>query len=130
MKLSRLVFAAIMAFSGMVYAQNETVAPEQADRFSTDAGVTTDGTAVDQFTDMNSALPSDQAELFPPRGPRGPRWPFPPRRQPRQRFVTCYASDARGRTYGATGWDWNSTQQQAVYRCYQFARFCRPMGCR
>ncbi|MGZ3651373.1 MAG: hypothetical protein ACXWR1_01695 [Bdellovibrionota bacterium] len=85
--------------------------------------------------DDEMMTPNDTAmEDMMPEPPRPPM-PFPP---PFRRNVTCYARNALGRTFAASG-NWRTPRsfllQRALNECIRFSlpfirRTCRPAGCR
>ena len=67
--------------------------------------------------------------------PRPPRRPAPPirRRPPVRRYpaanYVCYAENARGETFRATGLFPRRVQQRAMNRCYDYSYRCYQLGC-
>lgn len=56
--------------------------------------------------------------------------PGRPGRPGADRWVTCYAQNRRGETFRATARRARMAQDQAMRKCYQYSRACRPLGCR
>jgi hypothetical protein len=66
---------------------------------------------------------------YPPR-PFPPR-PYPPRPAPVP-YLTCFATDAYGYSFSASGYGYpQQVQQAAMNACFQRSNYgCRPAGCR
>lgn len=56
--------------------------------------------------------------------------PGRPGRPGRDRWVTCFAQNRRGQTFRATARRARVAQDQAMRKCYDYSRACRPLGCR
>lgn len=66
-----------------------------------------------------------------PGRPGGPGYGRPGRPGPRPpQYVTCFARNARGEMFRATGNDPRWAQRMAMNKCERFSRICRPAGCR
>lgn len=61
---------------------------------------------------------------------RWDRESYRPGRPGPARWVTCFAQNRRGDTFRATARRARMAQDQAMRKCYQYSRACRPLGCR
>ena len=43
--------------------------------------------------------------------------------------VACYAQNRRGQLFRAIGQHPRRVQRRAMEYCFQYSRYCRPMGC-
>ncbi len=113
MKKAFLVMAAATMFSVGVWAQDVTTSEQPSEpMMSTEENMNSE----EGFFDVETY----GHEIMRPGRPG----------RPGRHRVVCYAQNRRGQYFQAVGRFPQMVQRQAMNRCFQVSRQCRPLGCR